>query len=182
MVMPAFCARSRATFSAAVNGSAPFSYQWLKNGAALADGGNISGSLSAVLSVANVTTNDAAAYALAVSNVAGRVTSSSAVLVVRSGGGGGGGGGGTDNLRTQNNLASAVVTPPPPVIARIIPNADGSITLNCSGTAGSNYIVQASADLAAWTDISTNAAGGGQWQVTDTTRASSRFYRLKSAP
>ena len=171
---------STATFSAAVSGSAPFSYQWLKNGAALADGGNISGSLTAVLTVANLTTKDAGAYALAVSNVAGSITSSNAVLAVRSGGGGGGG---TDNLRTQNNLASAVITLPPPlIIAQILRNADGSITLDCSGTAGSNYVVQASADLAAWTDISTNAAGGGQWQVTDTTRASSRFYRLKTAP
>ena len=174
---------STATFSAAVNGTAPFSFQWLKNGAALADGGNISGSLTAVLTVANLTTNDAGAYALAVSNVAGSITSSNAILVVRiGGGGGGGGGGGTDNLRTQNSLAAAVVLQPPLVIGQIVRNADGSITLNCSGTAGSNYVVQASADLAAWTDISTNAAGGGQWQVTDTTRASSRFYRLKSAP
>ena len=51
----------------------------------------------------------------------------------------------------------------------------------CSGAPGSNYVTQASSDLAAWTDISTNAAGGGQWQVSDTARASGRFYRLKSA-
>jgi hypothetical protein len=107
------------------------------------------------------------------------VTSSNAVLAVRVRSSGGGGG--TDKVRTQNSLVSTVAMPPP-VIAQIIPNADGSITLNCSGTAGSNYVVQASADLATWADISTNAAAGGQWQMTDTTRANSRFYRLKSAP
>lgn len=170
---------STVAFSAMVNGSAPFSYQWLKNGVALTDGGNISGSLTSVLAVANVTTNDAGAYALAVSNVVGSVTSSNAVLAVRVRSSGGGGG--TDNVRTQNSLVSTVAMPPP-VIAQIIPNADGSITLNCSGTAGSNYVVQASADLVTWADISTNAAAGGQWQMTDTTRANSRFYRLKSAP
>ncbi len=169
------------TLSAAVSGTAPFSYQWLKNGSALADGGNISGSLTSALTVATVTTNDSGVYVLVVTNVAGSATSSNAVLFVRTGGSGGGDGGGTDNLRTINNISSAVV-PLPLVIAKIIPNSDGSITLNCSGTTGSNYVVQASADLATWTDISTNAAVAGQWQVTDTARANSRFYRLKSAP
>ena len=176
---------STVIFSAAVSGTAPFSYQWFKNGAALADGGNLSGSLTSVLTLVNVTTNDSGAYVLAVTNVAGSSTSSIAVLFVRGGGsgGGGGGGGGTDNLRIQNNSASAISFPPPLVIAQIIPNADGSFTLNCSGTAGSNYVAQASADLTAWTNISTNSAGAaGQWQVTDPTRAPSRFYRLKSAP
>ena len=172
-------AGSTVAFGAMVNGTAPFSYQWLKNGAALADGGNISGSLTAVLTVVNVTTNDGGAYALAVSNVAGSVTSSNAMLAVRIRSSGGGGG--TDNVRIQNSLVSTA-TIPPPVIAQIVRNADGSIMLNCSGTAGSNYVVQASADLASWTDISTNSAAGGQWQVTDTARASCRFYRLKTAP
>jgi len=174
---------STAIFSAQVSGTAPFSYQWFKNGVALADGGNLSGSLTSVLSIVNVATNDAGAYVLAVTNVAGSGTSSVAMLFVRTSSGGGDGGGGTDNLRIQNNSASPISPRAPLVIAQIIPNADGSITLNCNGTAGSNYVAQASADLAAWTDISTNSAGaGGQWQVTDPTRANSRFYRLKSAP
>jgi hypothetical protein len=171
---------STTVFNAAVSGTAPFTFQWFKNGVALVDGGNISGSFTSALTVANVTTNDSGAYALTVSNAVGSVTSSNAMLVVR--GRYSGGGGGTDNVRAQNSLAN-VVTIPPLFITQIIPNMDGGFTLNCSGTPGSNYVVQASANLSAWTDISTNAADtGGQWQTTDPVHANSRFYRLKTAP
>ena len=74
------------------------------------------------------------------------------------------------------------MTLPPAVIAQIIRNADGSITLNCNGTPGSSYVMQASADLAAWTGISTNTANAsGQWQMTDKTPANCRFYRVLTA-
>jgi hypothetical protein len=174
--------RSGATtiFSAAVGGTAPFTFQWFKNGVALTDGGNISGALTNVLTVANLTTNDSGIYALNVSNVAGNVTSSNATLIVRDRSGGGDGGGGSDNLRTKNSLAN-VVASPPLVIAQIIRNADGRVTLTASGTAGTNYILQASADLKSWTNISTNTAdASGQWQTTDPNAAtlSARFYRL----
>jgi len=171
---------STTMFNAAVSGTAPFTFQWFKNGAALADGGNISGSLTSILTVANVTTNDSAAYSLTVSNAAASITSSNATLVVR--GRHSGGGGGTNNVRTQNGVAN-VVAIPPLIITQLIPNADGSITLTCSGSANTNYVVQASADLTVWTDISTNVAdASGQWQVTDIAHASRRFYRLKTAP
>ena len=167
---------STTVFSAAVSGTAPFNYQWFKNGVALADGGNLSGSLSSVLIIANLTTNDSGTYALTVGNVAGNITSSNATLLVR--GRSSGGGGGTDNLRTQ----PAVVVALPPVIAQILRNADGSITLNCGGTTGTNYVMQASADLVNWASLSTNApAASGQWQVNDPAAATlpARFYRLK---
>ncbi len=172
---------SATVFIAMVNGTAPFSYQWLKNGVVLADGGNISGALTSVLTVDNLTTNDSGVYSLTVSNVVASITSSNATLFV--GRGGNGGGGGTDNLRTQTNLSAASTPQPPLVIAQIICNPDSSFTLACSGMAGSNYVAQASSDLTTWTDISTNAADvNGQWQVTDTTHASCRFFRLKTAP
>ena len=62
---------STTIFRAAVSGTLPMNYQWFKNGSALADGGNISGSASNVLTVANVTTNDAGAYSLTATNLAG---------------------------------------------------------------------------------------------------------------
>lgn len=45
-------ASANTIFATAVKGTAPFSYQWLKNGIALVDDGNISGSLSNVLAIA----------------------------------------------------------------------------------------------------------------------------------
>jgi hypothetical protein len=180
-----------------VKGPLPISYQWFMDGSALVDGGKISGSQSNVLVISNLRTTDAGGYFLKVSNRVGSVNSSNATLIVV-GHHGSGGGGGIDNvallLQQLTGKTTAKVTAPaataqaflssgpaPVVIACLVCNADGSVTLNCSGAPGSNYVTQASSDLAAWTDISTNAAGGGQWQVSDPARASGRFYRLKSA-
>jgi Immunoglobulin domain/Immunoglobulin I-set domain len=72
---------SNVTFTVTASGTAPLNFQWLKNGTALADGGNISGSATAVLTVSGVTTNDAGSYSVAVSNPVGS-TNSAAVLAV----------------------------------------------------------------------------------------------------
>ncbi len=175
---------STTLFSAAVSGTAPFNYQWFKDGVPLTDGGNISGSLSNLLTIANLTTNDSGIYVLTVSNLVGSITSSNATLVVRgrSSGGGNDGGGGTDNLRTLNGLTNTATIQSPAVIAQIVRNANASITLNGNGKPGSNYVVQASTNLAGWTDISTNAAdAGGQWRMTDTDAVHYpfRYYRVR---
>jgi gamma-glutamyltranspeptidase/glutathione hydrolase len=73
---------SQATFSVTAMGTAPLSYQWLKNGANLADGGNISGANSNVLNVSSLTLGDAGAYAVIVSNSAGTQRSLNAFLAV----------------------------------------------------------------------------------------------------
>ena len=73
---------SNTIFRATVSGTAPISYQWFKNGSALTDEGNISGSVSNVLTVANLTTNDSGNYFLTVSNIAGSASSSNATLTV----------------------------------------------------------------------------------------------------
>ena len=73
---------SNTIFRAAVSGTTPISYQWFKNGVALTDEGNISGSFSNVLTVANLTTNDSGNYFLTVSNIAGSASSSNATLTV----------------------------------------------------------------------------------------------------
>ncbi len=76
---------STATFNVAVNGTAPFSYQWHRNGQPLSNGGNISGASTASLSVGNVSQADAVAYYVVISNTAGTVTSATVSLVVRDG-------------------------------------------------------------------------------------------------
>ena len=69
-------------FSVSAFGTMPLSYQWLKNGAGLADGGNISGAATASLTLNNVLHADAAGYSVVVSNAAGSVTSAVATLTV----------------------------------------------------------------------------------------------------
>ncbi len=61
----------------------------------------------------------------------------------------------------------------------------GVPTLQLAGIPGRTYYVQASTNLAAWVDISTNVAGtNGLWNVTDAdaTNHPSRFYRTSDQP
>ena len=75
-------AGNTATFSVSVVGTPPFSYQWLLNGTALADGGRISGAMSAALTLTNVQTADAGSYRVVVTNAYGAATSAIAQLTV----------------------------------------------------------------------------------------------------
>jgi hypothetical protein len=75
-------AGSNAVFSATANGSAPLVYHWRKNGANLANGGNISGATTNVLKITAATTNNAGNYDLVVTNAYGSVTSSVAALTI----------------------------------------------------------------------------------------------------
>jgi uncharacterized repeat protein (TIGR03803 family) len=65
-----------------VLGSLPVTFQWMKNGTNLYDGGNVSGSSSPVLTLANVTYADMASYSVVVSNVYGSITSTVATLQI----------------------------------------------------------------------------------------------------
>ncbi len=79
-------ASTTATFTVAATGTTPFAYQWYKITLtatnALSDGGNISGSATNVLSIANVLAADAASYFVTISNAAAVAVSSNAVLTV----------------------------------------------------------------------------------------------------
>ena len=152
-------------FRATVTGTAPLSYQWFKGGKPLVNGGTISGVTSNILTVSRLTSKSVGAYSLTVSNLAGTASSSNAVLTVRS---------------FESNLSLA---PAPLLISQIIKNANGGITLNCTGAADGVYILQATSDLAAWSNLSTNTAdSSGRWQTTDEAGAPSRFYRIRTAP
>jgi len=73
---------SNVTFSVSAVGQQPLYYSWQKNGAKLADGGNISGSTNASLVVSNISTSDVGIYTIVVSNAFGLATSTGAVLTV----------------------------------------------------------------------------------------------------
>ena len=70
-----------AVFSVGVQG-AGLTYQWVRAGAALADGGRISGAATSALTVSAVLSGDATSYSVVVSNLAGGVTSAPALLTV----------------------------------------------------------------------------------------------------
>ncbi|MBO9700676.1 MAG: PQQ-dependent sugar dehydrogenase [Sporocytophaga sp.] len=64
------------TFSVTLTGTAPFTYQWMKNGV------DIPNSNSATYSIASTTTTDAGDYSVKVTNASGSVTSNIATLTV----------------------------------------------------------------------------------------------------
>ncbi len=76
-------AGTTASFTVAAVGAPSPSYQWRRNGTNLLNAGKVSGVTTPTLTLASVTTNDAAAYSVVITNIAGAITSSpSAVLTV----------------------------------------------------------------------------------------------------
>ncbi|HUA66080.1 MAG TPA: immunoglobulin domain-containing protein, partial [Alphaproteobacteria bacterium] len=71
-----------ATFSVAVNGDTPFTYQWYLNGSPLSNGGNVSGATTRELVLTGVTTADAGYFYVAITNDVGQAASSNATLTV----------------------------------------------------------------------------------------------------
>jgi hypothetical protein len=70
-------------------------------------------------------------------------------------------------------------------ILSLTPTSDRRISIDCLGTAGASYQIQATSDLAAavWTTISTNQAGtNGLFQFVDSDAANypCRFYRIST--
>ncbi|MBI5386649.1 MAG: 6-bladed beta-propeller [Verrucomicrobia bacterium] len=75
-------AGSEASFSVAVSGTGPFTYQWRKDGGNLTDGGAVSGAASPTLSLSSVTTNEAGVYSAVVTGPTNTFTSFGADLLV----------------------------------------------------------------------------------------------------
>jgi uncharacterized repeat protein (TIGR03803 family) len=73
-----------ATFRAGAFGTSPLSYQWFKDQIPLTDGGNLSGTHSDTLTVANLQSGDAGMYSVVVTNRAGRAQASAQLVVVAS--------------------------------------------------------------------------------------------------
>ena len=74
-------ATSNVSFTVGASGDA-LSYQWHKNGVALSNGGNVTGSTTATLNIFVVSQSDAASYTVVASNVLGTATSSAATMTV----------------------------------------------------------------------------------------------------
>jgi hypothetical protein len=70
------------TLTVQASGSGPLTYQWMKGGISVSNGGGISGATTATLSFASVEASQAGEYTVIVSNSAGSVTSAPAALTV----------------------------------------------------------------------------------------------------
>jgi len=113
-----------ATFTVTVNGTAPLSYQWIKNDTTyLTDAGNVSGATTSALTLANVQDTDAGSYSVRVSNPVGAMTSSNATLTV--------------------NL-------PFKIISATLLDGSNLVFAGSGGSAGATYYVLASTNLAEW--------------------------------
>ena len=77
----AVCAGAAASFSVTASGSAPLTYRWRKGGVNLADGGPISGSGTAMLTINPTATTDSGSYDVVVTDTHGQVMSSSAATL-----------------------------------------------------------------------------------------------------
>jgi uncharacterized repeat protein (TIGR03803 family) len=74
---------SAVTFTFVGQGIAPLSYQWVRDGTNLTDGGDISGSVTSTMMINPVLSRDGGSYALVISNIWGALTSSVTVLTVK---------------------------------------------------------------------------------------------------
>jgi hypothetical protein len=84
-------------------GANPNGYTWKKGATTLTDGGNISGSTTATLTIANITGSDAGTYFAVASNNSGSTTSSGAVLALA-------GSSITTQLVSRTNVAGTTAT------------------------------------------------------------------------
>ena len=71
-----------AFFNVTARGTDPISYQWIKDGATLSDGGNIVGSTTPSLTVQTISATDAGSYTVSISDSAGTVTSQPSTLTL----------------------------------------------------------------------------------------------------
>jgi hypothetical protein len=120
------------------------------------DGAALPGQTNSALDISSVTPTNAGSYQVFVTNSYGTTLSSAAVLVV--------------------------VLPPQNLAASLGPGP-GSVVFRFSGTPGTNYVLQATTNLAPpvqWVPVFTNAADtNGNWTFIDTqvSQYSQRFYR-----
>ena len=147
-------AGNNARFSVSATGSAPLTYQWLKGGVPVADGGAVSGAQTNGLIFIPAATNHSGNYSVIVTNLGGSVTSSVVTLNVV------------------------------PVPLLVLSNAPvGFALLAGGGAVSNNYIVQQTTNLAApiaWIPLVTNVIGtNGLIQFNETNKAAPfQFYRV----
>jgi hypothetical protein len=140
---------SDVTFFVTAGGTEPLSYQWRFQGA------NIAGATDSSYTRPGVQTNDAGAYSVVVTNVAGSVTSSNAMLTV--------------------------IVPQPPMIQAIAVQPGGSVRLTFSGQAGVPYAIDMSSNLTGWFELTNGILTSSPADFVDDSASNetARFYRVR---
>ena len=143
-----------ATLTVVAGGSASLSYQWYFN-----TNTPVAGATNSTLLVSNAQSANAGLYSVTVTNLAGSATSASAALSV------------TTSAPTNPQLSGAVY-------------GNGTFGLTVNGSAGYNYVVQASTNLLNWTSLFTNPMPTLPFLWTDPAASnfSQRFYRVQAGP
>jgi hypothetical protein len=136
-----------AVFSTVASGTGPINFVWLKNGSV------ISGQNDNSLTLDNVTTNDAATYAVIVCGACGSVT----------------------------NTATLTVNPALPPTLSIVNMRNGTVNVSAAnGAPGQSFVLLVSTNLVNWTVVSTNTAdstGASMFVGLDATNHLHYFYR-----
>jgi len=113
------------TFSLTNAGTGSMNFQWKFNGS------NIASATNAVLTLTNVTSDEAGQYSVTVSNGTGSISSAMGSLMIYS------------------TMAATLSQPA---------YANGQFTFNVSGVPGYQYVVQSSTDQMNWASVQTNTA------------------------
>jgi hypothetical protein len=143
-------AGSNALFSVSATGTEPLLYQWRFNGT------NLAGATNDSLALMNVQLNQAGAYAVAVTNVAGLAFSDPAFLDV------------VPLVRLE--------------LLTLLP--DGQIELTWSGPTNAIFAVDATTNFVQWITLTNLSNGTGTFEFTDqlSTNYLWRFYRARLGP
>ncbi|MBI5772005.1 MAG: immunoglobulin domain-containing protein [Verrucomicrobia bacterium] len=144
---------SSVTFTVAASGSGPFTYQWFKNGTAIA------AATGASFTIASISAGDTGSYTVAVSNAAGTTLSSAAVLAVQ------GAVAPTITAHPQSQAVSAGQS------VTFSVGASGSAPLNYQWKKGTTDI--AGATLATYTIAAVATGDAGSYSVVVTNAAGS---------
>jgi hypothetical protein len=148
---------STAQFTVSASGSPPFTYQWRHAGTNLANGGNISGVTSNVLTIEAITQADATTYTAGVTNSLGGALSSAGTLTV---------------------------TVPPPTITEVMLSG-GNVSLSFTSTNKFDntnaFILQMSpVVIGPYTNTPASFTGSaGSFQVVAPHTGGDAFYRLR---
>jgi uncharacterized repeat protein (TIGR03803 family) len=143
-----------ALFQVSVTSLNQVTYQWQKNGTNITDNGNVVGATTSMLTISDVSQDDAAIYSVVVSNA---------------------------NFSISRSNATLTVFLPPQGFSASIANGN-QIALHLNGTTNYPYILQSATNLTPpvnWQPVLTNPAdGNGNWQFMDTNlNGSQKFYR-----
>lgn len=141
---------SAAVFTVEAIGTPPLSYQWLRNGAALADFGRFSGTATPRLTITDTQLDDAGLYSVLILNNGGSVLSVAAQLTV------------------DPNV--------PPTLSQAGLH-NGQIVLLVSGPAGRRCAIESSPDFVTWTQLTEVTLAATPVEVTDPVTGQARFYR-----